>query len=108
MCSRSHEGETAKARLGFSSGSAGLCRAAGQAAGRELEETAAVVMPQGLGAGGGSDKREGRRSFRDAAGPPLRALSGLGDSLCSPLCPWAVLASLLNHELGSGGLGGRN
>ena len=53
-------------------------------------------------------RREGRRSFRDAAGPPLPALSGLGDPLCCPLCPWAVLASLLSHELGSGGPGGRN
>ena len=38
----------------------------------------------------------------------LPALSGLGDSLCCPLWPWAVLASLLSHELASGGLGGRN
>ena len=53
-------------------------------------------------------RREGRRSFRDAVGPPLPALSGPGDSLCCPLCPWAVLASLLSHELGSGGPGGRN
>jgi len=75
---------------------------------RELEEIASVVMPQVWEHEEARTKREGRRSFRDAAGPPLPALSGLGASLCCPLWLWAVLASLLSHELGSEGLGGRN
>ena len=66
-------------------------------AGGEPEEAASVVMPQGLGEGGGLEKGEGRRRPRDAGGSPLHFLPGLGDSICCPPSLWAVLASLMNH-----------
>lgn len=63
-----------------------------------------MVMPQGLEQEAAWTRRDGRGSFR-MLWDLLSCLSGPGDPLCCPLCPWAVLASLLSHELGSGGPG---
>ena len=57
----------------------------------ELEETASVVMPKCLGAGGGLGQGREQEKSSDAGGPPLLGLPGLGDchlrsmlSVCSP------------------------
>ena len=107
-CSRSGRQvwEPAKARLGFSLESTDPHRAAGWAAGREVEETASVLTPQGLGAEGGLHQGRGQEKLQGTSSPCPAWPWGLA-LLCRPP-PWAVLASLLSHELGSGGLGGRN
>ena len=91
----------AKARLGFRAGSTDPCR--GWAGGwEELEETASVVMPKCLGAGGGLGQGREQEKSNDAGGPPLPGLPGLGDChlwsmlrVCSPV-------TVLSHLLGVG------
>ena len=103
-CSRSGRQvwEPAKARLGFSLESTDPHRAAGWAAGREVEETASVLKPQGLGTGG-LEQGRGQEMLQGASSPcpawPWRL---------ALLCPHPSMgcpASLLSLSWGSGGRG---
>lgn len=107
-CAPVTQGEAYKARLGFSSGSVISCRSSWAGGMRRVGGNSLCGDAPGLGARGCLTRRARQGSFRDAVGPPLPACLVLGDPLCCPLCPWAVLASLLSHELGSRGPGGRN
>ena len=95
-CSRSGRQvwEPAKARLGFSLESTDPHGAAGWAAGREVEETASVLTPQGLGAEGGLDEGRGQEKLQGTSSPCPAWPWGL--ALLCPPPPWAVLASLLS------------
>ena len=96
-CSRSERQvwEPAKARLGFSLESTDPHRAAGWRAGREVEETASVLIPQGLGSEGDLEQGRGQEKLEGTS------------SLC-PTWPWGLAllcpppimgcpASLLSH-----------
>lgn len=69
-----------KGQTGVQFRGADLCRAAGQAAGRELEETASVVMPQGLRERGGSDQERGQEKLQGYC----------GTSAPCPVWPWGL------------------
>ena len=104
-CSRSERQvwEPAKARLGFSLESTDPHIAAGWRAGREVEETASVLIPQGLGSEGDLEQGRGQEKL-------------LGTSSLCPTRPWGLAllcphpsmgcpASLLSLSWGSGGRG---
>ena len=78
-CSRSERQvwEPAKARLGFSLESTDPHRAAGWRAGREVEETASVLIPQGLGSEGDLEQGRGQEKLQGTS------------SLC-PTWPWGL------------------
>ena len=96
-CSRSGRQvwEPAKARLGFSLESTDPHRAAGWRAGREVEETASVLIPQGLGSEGDLEQGRGQEKLQGTSS--LCPTRPWGLALLCPPPPWAVLASLLSH-----------
>ena len=92
-CSRSERQawEAAKARLGFSLEFADPHRAAGWAAGQEVEETSSVLTPQDLGAEGGLDQGRGQEKLQGTS------------SLC-PTWPWGFALLCLPPSMGCPGL----
>ena len=68
----------------------------------ELEETASVVMPQGLGQEEVWAKGESRRSPMMLEDLLSQACLALGTAICGPCSACALLATVLSHLLGGG------
>ena len=83
--------EAAKARLGFSVDSADPHRSTGWAAGREVEETASVLTPQGLGAEGGLHQGRGQEKLQGTFSP-------------CPAWPWGLALLYPPPSMGCPGL----